>query len=334
MLTQSSLDPRCREMDVTAFRGPGSLDSIKGDYEFECKGGSIDARMHRRTIGPSSIVKVHARAAQSFTRSLSHIREDPTDLAILCFVRRGRLRLEHGGGVSVAKREGFIAAKSIVPFSLTCDAGQDDTYEATHVIVPTHILREHLRDEMASGLCISARCSRLSVAERLILDLADGTGDLGDSAERYLFLGALAAIAEAIRHPNMMMSRRPSRTDMHARAILRQIEIHLSDSTLNTQKVARNSGISVRHLASILKSKGTTFSSIVWSKRLQVAEHWLSTSDATDVTIDEISRRAGFKSSAHFSRMFRRTFNASPRDYREMHGSRLTGIRPPPSSRR
>jgi AraC-like DNA-binding protein len=80
--------------------------------------------------------------------------------------------------------------------------------------------------------------------------------------------------------------------------------------------VAKGCGISPRYLSFLLKQHGTPFSVLVWDQRLKMASRWLLSSKPGDTSISEIAYRIGFKSSAHFSRMFKRTFNMSPREYR------------------
>ena len=49
---------------------------------------------------------------------------------------------------------------------------------------------------------------------------------------------------------------------------------------------------------------------------MKIASRWLAESRPADVSIAEIAFRVGFKSPAHFSRMFKRVFRQGPREYR------------------
>ncbi len=80
--------------------------------------------------------------------------------------------------------------------------------------------------------------------------------------------------------------------------------------------VADACGISTRYLSSLLKQQGTPFSELVWNQRMKIAERWLATSSPGDISIAEIAFRVGFKSPAHFSRMFKRVYHKGPREYR------------------
>ena len=60
----------------------------------------------------------------------------------------------------------------------------------------------------------------------------------------------------------------------------------------------------------------TSFSTLVWEQRLKKAKSWLSMS--SDVSISEIAYSVGFKSPAHFSRMFKRVYSVNPSDLRSL----------------
>jgi AraC-like DNA-binding protein len=80
--------------------------------------------------------------------------------------------------------------------------------------------------------------------------------------------------------------------------------------------VAEATGISPRYLSFLLKQNGTPFSDLMWDKRMTIARRWLSSSDPGKISIAEIAFRVGFKSPAHFSRMFKRVYSKGPREYR------------------
>ncbi len=76
--------------------------------------------------------------------------------------------------------------------------------------------------------------------------------------------------------------------------------------------VAEASEISPRYLSFLLKQNGTPFSELIWEKRMEIASRWLSSSSPGDISIAQIAFQVGFKSPAHFSRMFKRVFSKGP----------------------
>lgn len=54
----------------------------------------------------------------------------------------------------------------------------------------------------------------------------------------------------------------------------------------------------------------------MWEQRPEKARSWLSSYQPRDISISEIACGVGFKSPAHFSRMFKRVFQMNPREFR------------------
>jgi transcriptional regulator GlxA family with amidase domain len=66
----------------------------------------------------------------------------------------------------------------------------------------------------------------------------------------------------------------------------------------------------------VLRTRDTSFSELLWSQRLQKSRDWLVSEPFQRYPIHKIASMAGFKSAAHFSRMFKSTFGSSPNQYR------------------
>lgn len=299
----------------SAFRGPYNREYYTGDYSIE--GGSVvDVRAERKAVGSCSIIRLRSRSRLFFQRSWSHIREDTTDVAVLWFVKRGCLRLAHAGGKSEAHPGDFMVTQSMTPFSLKCETDEEGRHEVLHVIVPAHVLRRFVAHEVRTGLCVPAGSRKFAIAERLLTDLFEDTGEIQEHVAQMLIDTALSLLSEAIRDHQPVAPQRQTLTDKRLSDVLRYIELHLSDPKLSLATVAKGCGISRRYLSLLLKLNGTPFSTLIWDKRLKMAGQWLSTSQPGEASISEIAYRVGFKSAAHFSRMFKREFELSPREYR------------------
>jgi len=61
---------------------------------------------------------------------------------------------------------------------------------------------------------------------------------------------------------------------------------------------------------------GIHFSALIRSVKMQEAAHLLRT---TDLTVSEVAARVGIDDANYFSRIFRRSSGATPRDYRRRH---------------
>jgi AraC-like DNA-binding protein len=94
------------------------------------------------------------------------------------------------------------------------------------------------------------------------------------------------------------------------------IEEHLHEPLLGVETVAAKYRISTRYLAMLFRADGTTFSDFLRRRRLERCRRQLEDLGAVRRQIGEIALAAGFTSQAHFSRLFRATYQKTPRQYR------------------
>lgn len=315
METLFAFDKRNYQNCQNTFRGPRNNEYYTGDYSIE-PGSVIDVRAERKTVGYCSIIRLRSRTRQYFRRTWDHIRNDGTDVAVLCFVKRGRLCVSHQLGDSVAKAGDFIVTKSISPFSVDSQPGEDGAYELLHLTVPMQMLRRVLREDIKVGFCVPASGRKFAIAERILSDVFEDPGELGTEVSQQLVESALLVLADAIKDHGAIAPERQGLADKRLQDVLRFIETHLSDPKLSVAAVAKGCGISARYLSLLLKRHGSPFSELIWNKRLQTAKQWLTASTHGKSTISEVAYRIGFKNPAHFSRMFKREFKVSPRKYR------------------
>jgi AraC-like DNA-binding protein len=297
------------------FRGARNQEYYLGDYSIEA-GSVIDVRADKKAVGACSIIRLRSKTRLFFRRSWSHIRQDATDVAVLWFVKSGRLCVSHQSGNTVAEKGDFVITKSMTPFVIECQPDEHAMHEVFHVIIPTHVLRSFIPQEIRTGFSVSAVGHEFVIAEHILTDIFEDEGELEEPIAKLLVDSALSVLSHAIKERNICGPTRMTLSDKRLQDVLRFIEIHLSDPKLSITTVAKGCGISPRYLSFLLKLHGTPFSTLIWEKRLSMASRWLSSSKPGDISISEIAYKVGFKSPAHFSRMFKRVFNMSPREYR------------------
>lgn len=297
-----------------AFRGVRNQEYYLGDYSIEA-GSVIDVRADKKAVGACSIIRLRSKTRLFFRRSWAHIREDGTDVAVLWFVKRGSLCVAHQGGSSIARAGDFFVTRSMTPFFMECQT-EDSIHEVLHVIVPSHLLRRFISSDVRTGFTTPAIGRKFAIAERILVDIFNDSGEIGERTAELLIEGALSVLSDAIKHLDTGGPARQTVTDKRLHDVLRYIETHLSDPKLSVATVAKGCGISSRYLSFLLKLQGTPFSTLIWEKRLQLARQWLLSSKPLDASVSEVAYRVGFKSPAHFSRMFKRVFRQSPSEYR------------------
>jgi AraC-like DNA-binding protein len=100
------------------------------------------------------------------------------------------------------------------------------------------------------------------------------------------------------------------------RSVKAWIEEHLADPDLSLEKIARNNGISLRHLHYLFRPTDMSVSEWIWDRRLQRCYDLLMRPGPRPLSVTEVAYRLGFSSSSHFSTAFRRKFGISPSDLR------------------
>ena len=104
-----------------------------------------------------------------------------------------------------------------------------------------------------------------------------------------------------------------------ARQILRRIESGYADPDMTPEAVATACGISKRYLQTLLAGIGTGFVQELNATRLDRASDLLSDSRAAGLPVAEIAFRCGFLDAGYFTRLFRKRFGITPREWRAGH---------------
>lgn len=300
-----------------AYRGIGNSEYYSGEASIE-PGENVNVRGERKSVGSCSIIRLRSKNRLFFRRSLPHIRQDATDVTVLWFVKSGRLCVSHQTGHSVAEKNEFVITKSLTPFTLTCEVDDRSIHEVLHVVVPTHILRRFIPQDIGTGFVIPAKGRALAIVEHLLSDIFYDDNELTEDIAQLLIDSALSILGRTIQEHGHTTPARQTIPDRRLKDVLRFIDIHLSDPKLSVTLVAKGCGISPRYISFLLQLHGVSFSTLVWERRLDLARSRLLSSKAEVMSISEIAYSAGFKSGAHFSRMFKRRFEVSPSAYREV----------------
>ena len=106
-----------------------------------------------------------------------------------------------------------------------------------------------------------------------------------------------------------------------ARGMLRErieaiIVQRLHDPALDVDAIAAAMGRSKRALHKAFEDRDDSLHRFLWHSRLELARRQLEDPGHAGRSITSILLGAGFSSAAHFSRMFRKRYGASPRDWR------------------
>jgi len=103
----------------------------------------------------------------------------------------------------------------------------------------------------------------------------------------------------------------------HLNRCMNFIENNLGREDLSPYVLSKEMKLSRRYVASLFANKGETIGKRILRSRLDFSAQMLRSKRYSGKTIAEIAHSCGFKSSPHYSRVFKDRFSESPREYRK-----------------
>ncbi len=98
--------------------------------------------------------------------------------------------------------------------------------------------------------------------------------------------------------------------------VMLKIDKHSSDSQLDPSKLAREVGVSLRHLQAVFAQAETSVAGEIRRERARIARSTLQDSRFDDLSLEEVARGAGFGSSVSMRRALVDIYKLSPRELR------------------
>jgi AraC-like DNA-binding protein len=141
-----------------------------------------------------------------------------------------------------------------------------------------------------------------------------------DEPARAAAAGAALELLRGAIEPTLPTTRAATRAAMRAE-IGRYVRTHLQDATLGPASIAHAYSMSIRALHALFEDVEESVAGLVRSERLARCMEDLRRPSGGSVT--EIAFRWGFSDAAHFSRLFKRAFGATPSVVR--HDAQING---------
>ena len=91
---------------------------------------------------------------------------------------------------------------------------------------------------------------------------------------------------------------------------------HIADPEVRADDIAREVGVSSRYLSDLFRKTGSSVMNRLLALRLERASTQLRDAASKAFTIEEIAKNNGFASLTHFGRVFKKTYSATPSDWR------------------
>lgn len=98
--------------------------------------------------------------------------------------------------------------------------------------------------------------------------------------------------------------------------VMFQINAHSSDSQLDPARLAREAGVSLRHLQAVFSEAGTSVAGEIRRDRARIARSTLQDARFDELTVEEVALQSGFGSSVSMRRALDEIYRLNPRELR------------------
>jgi AraC-like DNA-binding protein len=273
--------------------------------------------VHRTGLsGPVSFMHSLNGTDISFRRSWHHIRARTAAVRLLYFVLQGEIQVVSAAGSYTVPSGRCAVINADEPFYTRCSVPEGGSFESALAVVPEHLILSRMPWAKNLTTCFEVDAGHRPVVTSL-LELLCFEGDrLSRRAADPLTEAFLESLSEGVGDKIAGALRSCSLVDKRFADIRQCIQKYVTCPDLTSEWVAQYCGISPRYLCYVLKANDTCFSELLWSERLPKARDWLVCDAFRQYPIHKIACMAGFKSAAHFSRMFKSAYGVSPKDYR------------------
>ncbi|WP_448124871.1 helix-turn-helix domain-containing protein [Pseudomonas veronii] len=293
------------------------IESLASDRKF-------DLVARRGITSPCPVTLLSSRRRYAFWRSWNHISGNKENLVMLRYVKSGTFSLSQCGVTMKVGVGQFSISRSNVPFRWESLADDMTLSEYYSILLPLDLVHRHFPNgiPLKNHLCAPAEWR---LAMPTLFSLLSGQGRELERHVVDLLIETLLTEAQCVvQGAGVSLEVRKHISEKRHEEIISYISLHLANPDISASAVARGCGISPRYLCHLLKLKGTSFSDLLWEERLKQTGDWLLALDTRHYTISEIAYMNGFKTAAHFSRLFKSYWGCSPREFRQSNGNSAT----------
>jgi AraC-like DNA-binding protein len=289
--------------------------------------GPLDMRIDSETplhgeieagqLGPVTVGRVQTSTPHSVHRTPGLIRRDSPALYRVALAMSGSPVLWQDDRTAELRKGEFTIYDFTHPYDLAYNSG-------VHLAVfsfPREMLG--LPEDLVAGMTavpIEADAGSGALAapllQRLTLDLDSYPPASAARLSSVMMDLITTAVAERADRAGLV----PAET--RERALVRRIhdfiERHLGDTDLAPGTIAAANFVSERYLYRLFEKQETTVAAWVRHRRLERCRRDLADPALHDVPVSTVGARWGLVDSAHFSRLFRRTYGLAPAEYRRV----------------
>jgi AraC-like DNA-binding protein len=265
-------------------------------------------------IGPASCTRVDS-CAQNVLRTPSRIASAREDFVLVALGNSGVNGVFQDGREAIVSAGQFVIYDTTRPYELRFN----DNFSQTIVQVPRKLLQQRIGSFDA---LTATTFSNDRPLERLVYDFLINMCRTVDHVDPLtgtrLLDQALDLVAMAFAE---RMHDRPPEQSFHRSALLYRLKnyilINLRDPELSMARAAAAVGVSTRYASDLMATEQISFRNYVQAQRLEHCRRDLADPAYAGRHVSDIAFAWGFNDLAHFSRVFKQRFGASPREWRE-----------------
>lgn len=281
----------CESPRRAGFRGSIALDRLSSLSLSQVAGHAHSVERRLRDIARDEdayfLVSLQRQASCQVTQHQRTVRLDPGD---------------------------FTLYSSIEPYRLTLE----NDFRQLVVQIPRGELLMKLPDaDLLTGYRISGSHGVGALVSRSIVQFGEHIVDTSDAVQQHMQQTLIDLVATGL---SGLTGTAPESAVAAQQLLFRAkhyIEAHVSEPTLDRTNVALAMNMSVRRLNEVFAKEGSSIAAYIRDTRLQRIADDLLDSRRNNMSISEIAMRLGANNLQHFSRLFRKRFGMSAREYRK-----------------
>jgi len=251
---------------------------------------------------------------QRITRRERHIAKLDKDCYYVEFVQRGQVNILQAGETLVSNPGVGAIFSASEAYDLECVGKVRSLY----LEIPRKEFAARFNDSrMPVALTIPTGRGLGRIAAEFCATIASEGSSLDETVRSRLGNELMDVLALALDMGDRdELSEDATAQKARLRSVKAWIEDHLTDPDLSLEKIAKNNGVSLRHLHYLFRLTDVSVSEWILDRRLQRCYDVLTRPELCSLSVTEVAYQLGFSSSSHFSRVFRKKFGHSPSELR------------------
>jgi AraC-like DNA-binding protein len=266
-------------------------------------------------LGPVSVGRVKTSTPHSVSRTPGLIRRDSPELYRVALAMSGRACLQQAGRAAPLGPGQFTIYDFTRPYELAYDSGVElavFSFPREMLALPADLVARLTAVPVIADGATAALAAPL--LRRVALDLDSYRPASAARLSTVVMSLITTAVAERADQAGSVPAE--SREQALLLRIHAFIEQHLADADLTPGPVAAAHYISVRYLYRLFEAQETTVAAWIRHRRLERCRADLTDPAWHAAPVSAVAARWGLPDSAHFSRLFRRTYGLPPAEYR------------------